>query len=194
MERAKLIEELKEELVRQLRVPWPVISVILGPEQLNDVMLANSPKLVPSLMRIPTFRLTFLVPAEEEVEIVLSIPEDFVCTKRRPLKFSSDYYDVDLLVDVSVDGWKVNPYPMPLTGEFDVDFGAYYVKFHDVTIRIYNNTSVDVHVTVQCMGHFIHRRQLYERWYKPITELVYDMLGRLAEVRMIRELERGVRA
>lgn len=193
MERAKLIEELKEELIRQLRVPWPVISVVLGPEQLNDVMLANSPRLVPSLMRIPTFRLTVLVPAGEEVEIVLPMPKDFVCTRRRPLRFSSDYYSPDLLVDVSVDKWKVNPFPMPLTGEFDVDFGAYYVKFHDVTIRIYNNTSVDAHVTMQCTAHFIHRRQLYERWYRPIMEFTYDMLSRLVEARIIEELERGAR-
>jgi len=182
--RRRMAERAGQDLIWPWSILWPILSVIIDPEQLNRVMQANSYRLAPAELMIPTFRLAVLVPAGEEVELPLLLPEGYVCTRRYPITFSSNYYSEDLLVDLSVDGRKVNPYPMPLTGRFDVDFGAYYVKFHDVTINIYNNTTRDVTVTVQCSGHFIKEDRQYHNWYKPIIEFAYDLLTELAKARL----------
>jgi hypothetical protein len=85
-----------------------------------------------------------------------------------------------LVIDVLCDGEKVNPYPLPLTAPFEVDFGVHYVKFERVDIIIMNNTTTDAEVTFGVIPHLIHN-ELYTKWYSRIIDKAYDMLTLLAE-------------
>ena len=160
-----------------------ILSVPIDPEMLNRMMQANSPNLRGKWLMIPVYRLTFLVPAGQKVVIPFALPDGWVCTRRSPLRFESNYYDVNITIDVYCDDHKVNPYPMPLTHPFDVDFGVYYVKFSEVKIVFMNNSDKDAEITFQVTPHLIKEYEMYYGWYKPIIEHAYDILTRMARRR-----------
>jgi hypothetical protein len=174
-----------ERVVPRPPIPAPPIpislSLPLDPEFLNRQLQAVSHRLGGMLM-IPTFRLVFLVPAGATVEVPFPLPPKHVCTRRAPLRFEGSYYHKDITIDVKCDRRIVNPYPMPLTGPFEVDFGMYYVKRERVDITIRNGTTVDAEVTFQVMPHIMHV-DLYESWYRPLTELAYEILDWIAKTR-----------
>ena len=165
-----------------------VLAVPLDPEQLNRMMQANSPRLMNKWLKIPTYRLAFAIPANTTVEIPFPLPKGWVCTRRSPLIFQSYFHDENVLIDVWVDDRKVNEYPLPLTADFELDFGQYYVKRVEVRIIVTNNTSTSFTLTVHVTAHLI-KETYYNDWYDPIIEAGYDALTKLAEWRRyVREL------
>ena len=174
--------EALERLRRVLPMPFLTLSVPFEPETLNRMMQAatawiNEPE---AKVRIPNYRVTVLVEAGGETWIPFPLPQNWVCTRRAPIRFESDYYSRLITVDVYCDGAKVNPYPMPLDHPFEVDFGAYYVKRHRVDIYVKNDSDADAHVTFHVVAHLI-RKDLYDDWYEPLTKLGWDFLTALAE-------------
>ena len=160
-----------------------VMAIPLDPEALNRQMQAAAKmfRLVPRELMIPNFRLAFLVPAGEAVEVPFELPFNYVCTRRSPLRFESTHYSKDITVDIWVDEPKnkVNPYPMPLDHPFEVDFGTHYVKEHLVHITIENGTDVDATVTLHVVAHIMSRR-LYDEWYAPIIRFAQEQLDKVA--------------
>jgi len=155
------------------------LSVPIDPEFLNRQMQAASPRLAGGL-RIPNYRLAFLVSAGETVEVPFPLPKGFTCTRRSPLHFDSDYYHEDLTVDVSVDGVKINPYAMPLTASFEVDFGTYYIKRERVDITFTNDTNTDATVSFQVIAHLM-TDDIYASWYAPLVDSAQELLTTLAK-------------
>jgi len=174
-----------EELARAPAVSL-TLSIPLDPEYLNRQLQAVAHQLR-GMMMIPNFRLTVLVPAGMTVEIPFPLPKGYVCTRRSPLHFESDYYSRDITIDVFCDGIKVNPFPLSLTGPFDVDFGMYYVKKERVDIVIRNASTTDAEVTFQVIPHII-TRELYEEWYEPLTRMAFDVLSEMVKVRRLARL------
>lgn len=159
------------------------LSIPIDPENLNRQMQAAArilEQIEPNILMIPNYRLTFLVPAGGQVTIPFALPRGYVCTRRSPLRFESDYYNPNLTVDVYCDDRKVNPYAMPLTSPFEIDFGVYYVKFVRVDIVLTNNTTVDANVTFQVIPH-IMKIKVFENWYLPIVRKSQEMLDMFAK-------------
>ena len=179
-ERLKL--EVPEHITHEREIPISLV-VPIDPEALNRQMQAVSPRLRGSL-KIPNYRLSITVPAGIIVEIPFPLPSGFTCTRRSPLSFTSTYYSPDITIDIYCDGEKINPYPMPLTGGFDVDFGTYYVKRKRVDIIFTNNSVSDATITFQVIPHII-RDRLYDEWYEPLVNTAYDLLTTLSERRRI---------
>lgn len=153
---------------------WAVSVVFpISPESLNDQLQAAAEKLRDSV-KTPNYRLSLFVPAKSVLEVPFSLPRGWICTRRSPLRFESSYYGTDLLIDVYCDKERVNPFPMPMTGPFDVDFGQYYVKRREVKIVITNNSSTDAVVTFQVVP-FLISEELYAKWYRPLIELSLKM-------------------
>jgi hypothetical protein len=162
----------------------PIILVApIEPETLNRMLQAASHRLTPEDLLIPNYRLSFFVAANGgRVTIPFPLPAKRICTRRAPLRFESDYYDPRLTIDVYCDEKKVNPYPLALTAPFEVDFGVYYTKKLRVDIVINNNTPVDATVTFQVIPHIISEK-LYNEWYRPLIDAVFDSLQELAVAR-----------
>jgi len=163
------------------------LSVPIGPETLNRQLQAAAHKFRGEF-DIPNYRLTFAVPAGGEVSVPFPLAPKWVCTRRSPLHFDSDYYDKDLTVDVYCDNKLVNPSPLRLTAPFDVDFGIYYVKKKRVDITITNDTDTDANVTFQVIPNLI-RESMYREWYKPLIDKAYDMLTKFAEAPEVPPIE-----
>jgi len=158
--------------------PPITLSVPIDPEFLNRQMQAASPQLTGGL-RIPNYRLAFLVSSGETVEVPFPLPTGWTCTRRSPLQFDSDYYHENLTVDVYCDGMKVNPYAMPLTAPFEVDFGVYYVKKERIDITFTNNTDTDATVSFQVIANLM-TDDLYANWYEPLVSSAQELLTTLA--------------
>lgn len=163
-------------------VPLIVVAPV-EPETLNRMLQAASHRLSPEDLAIPNFRLPVFVPAGGSVKIPFPLPPGKLCTRRAPLRFESDYYDPNITIDVYCDEKKVNPYPLVLTGPFEADFGIYYTKKLRVDIVINNKTSVDALVTFQVIPHIISEK-LYNEWYRPLVDVVFDVLSGIAARRL----------
>jgi len=165
--------------VRPIEAPTPllVLSLPISPDILNMQLQAAAPELAGGT-RTPVFRLCFVVPAETKVTVPILIPKGWICTKREPLSFESYYYHHNLTVDVAVDEVKINPFPMPFTGAFSIDFGRYYVKRKSVELTFSNATTTPVTVTFQVTAHLV-REDIYLNWYEPIIRISQRYLDSL---------------
>ena len=155
------------------------LSLPIDPEILNRQMQAASPLLGGKLM-IPNYRLCILVPAGEKREIPFKLPSGFYCTRRSPLHFDSDYYRNNITINVSCDGRKINPFPLPLTAPFSVNFGLYYLKKYDVVIELINNATTDANISFMVIPHLMDK-ELYDTWYFPIVKASQERLTALAK-------------
>ena len=176
------IEEIYKRIVSP-QAPQITLSIPLDPESLNRQLQAVSPRMRDDI-RIPNYRLTYFVKAGGTVEVPFTLPVGFFCTRRSPLRFESNYYHKDLLVEVKCDGASVNPYSLRLTAPFEIDFGTYYLKRERIDITFKNNTVNDAEVTFQVTAHIISNK-IYHDWYEPIINVSYELLKAVAERRVI---------
>jgi len=143
------------------------------------------PEMFPKKLEIPNYRLPILVPAGEKVHIPFTLPTaptPMICVRRSPLTFESNYYHQDITIDVEVDGRRVNPYPMPLTHPFSVDFGIYSIKRYRIDLLFTNDTGTDALISFHVVPHLI-TTDVFDRWYNPLIMLGYRTLTDLAKVR-----------
>lgn len=174
----QLAQENKEE-VREKQILHIVFAFPLSPETLNLQLQAVAEKLLKGPLMSPNYRVPVLVKAGKEVHIPFYLPKDWICTKRTPLSFQSNYYSTDITVQVFVDDTPITPYPMPLDHPFEVDFGVYYVKKKGVYIILKNNTSTDATITFQVVPNLM-TKMLYESWYRPLMEYSWELTSKLA--------------
>ena len=166
-------------MIEQSSVPITV-TIPLDSEFLNRQLQASAEFFAPEDIKIPNFRLTFFVAADKTIEVPFLLDGGYVCTRRSPLLFESNYYHVNITVDVFVGDKKINPYPMPLTHPFEVDFGIYYVKRTRVNIIITNKSKTGAEITFQVVPNII-RQKIYETWYMPLIRKSYELLKKIAK-------------
>lgn len=158
-----------------------ILSIPLSPEALNlQLQAAAAEKLIRGPIISPNFRIPILVRAGQEVHVPILLPKGWICTKRSPISFQSNYYSIDITVEIKVDDVPITPYPMPLDHPFEVDFGVYYVKKKGVYIILRNNSDRDAIITFQVVPNLI-TEALYESWYRPLIEYSWEITSKLAE-------------
>lgn len=154
--------------------PLPAV-IPMEPEVINSIMQAYAGE-HPGEFFFPNYQLTFLVPAGNTVTFVYKLPANFVCTRQKYNKISSDYYHPDITVMLYVDDRPVTPYPASLAQPLAFDYGEHYVKRQNVTIKMTNNSTRDAHLTFFTFCSIIHV-DVYERWYRLLVEKQVDCLN-----------------
>ena len=148
------------------------------PKELITLLEATA-KSLPGKVRVVPSRASVTVPAGYTYRITVNIPAGWVSVAVESLKILSDYYSSDLLMDVWVDGYKVNPFPLPISAPIDVNFGAYYVQRRQINIDLYNFTNQDATLTIDCISCLLDPK-LFENFFEPLIMLSYKALEKLA--------------
>ena len=168
-------------------LPTPIPYVVTLPidcETLNDALnvAAYRGRFLGYEATFPTTRAAYLCEAGKKTTITWSLPAGVMCTRRKPIEVTSDYYSKDIVMHVRCDGTDVTPFGVTLTGLAIIDFGQFYVKRHKIEFVVRNDSAVDAIVTIQASGVFIEEG-LYEVWYKPLVDYSVEILKSLAEER-----------
>ena len=149
------------------------------PKELISLLEAVA-NIIPGKIRSEPYRTALLVPAGYAFSLTVSVPSGWVNIGAEDIKIFSDYYSENIVIDVWVDGYKVNPYPIPLTAQINVNLGVYYVQKQRATIDIYNMSDKDATVTIEGVSYMLDKG-LFENFFYPLIKLSYDKLKELAE-------------
>jgi len=151
-----------------------LVTIPLDPEVLNRALQAM--KL--GNTSFPTTRFVWVCPAGVTTIYTISLPEGLVCTRRTGI-LSSDFYDPNILVYQYVDGQLATPYPIPLTGETEIDSGEYYVKHRDLRFIVINGTAFNATLSWLKVSSLMEK-SFYDSFYVPIIEYMFRTLEGVA--------------
>lgn len=152
-----------------LKIPEAIVTAPPDPEMLA---MAGQLKAELGRMTIPTWRTVLACPAGTTRTLPFNIPPGWVAYRRKPLEISSDFYDLNIGVNVYSDGVLINPTaPMPLTGAFIIDMGEYVTQWTQLLMEVINGTATDALVTFQVCTYLMDN-SFWDEFITPLIEAV----------------------
>ncbi len=188
----KLLEAIATGVARLVEIgekfigPTPPITVIaemkpgmvfvpLDPEGLNGAIQAMRLK---GMTMFPQTRLAWALPAGVTTDFTLTMPLNFVDT-RRACRITSDFYDPAIVLNIFVDGELVTPQGVAITGATTIDFGEFYVKHTDVRFSTLNGSAVNAVMSLEIVPALMEK-SFYDEFYAPIMAYMYSQLKEVA--------------
>lgn len=163
--------------------PLPiVVSLPLDPDTLLHSLQAGGES-TEGRVTFPTFCLTFLVAAGGSTTLTLTLAQGWYGVHRSPMELSADFPDPLVSAQVFADDRLVNPVPLAITRIIPVEWGEFYRKLRDVAVTVTNGTAVPVVITMWVRASFMEK-SLYEQWFLPLAQLIYEQLTLLATARL----------
>lgn len=156
-----------------------MLKIPFGPEDLNNMIQARAYKLKDRVI-IRTYRIATLVQSGKTVTITLTIPNNYIDTRSKPLIIESTSYSKDISVDIKCDETPINPSPITLTNYIEVDFGGNYIKRSSIEIVVTNGSGSDVYITYQ-ITTFLISQEIFKELYEPIIEYAWNKLEEIAK-------------
>ena len=147
----------------------------LDPEGLNGAIQAMR---LEGQTTFPTSKLSWACPAGVVTDFTLTMPANYVDT-RRLCRITSDFYDPAVTLNVFVDGHSATPQGIALTGATTVDYGEFYVKTIDVRFSVNNASAVNAVVTLEQVAALMEK-SFYEEFYAPLMNYMYSRLKEVA--------------
>lgn len=148
-----------------------MVFVPLDPEALNGAIQAMRLK---GMSMFPQTRLAWAIPAGVTTDFTLTMPANFVDT-RRFCMVSSDFYDPAIVLNIFVDGQPATPQGVAITGPTTIDFGEFYVKHDNVRFSTVNGTGTNAVLSLQNVGALMEK-SFYDEFYAPLLTYMYDKL------------------
>ncbi len=155
------------------------IKLPLTPKEIIEVLEATAQSF-PGKLRIIPSRATISVPAGFEYTIVVTVPSGWVSIGSKGIQIFSDYYSEDILMDVWVDGYKVNQYPIPISAPIKVDFGTYYIQRREINVVLTNFSDKDATLTIDCVAYLLDQK-LFDDLFLPLVKLNYVKLKEVVD-------------
>lgn len=146
-------------------------SVPLAPEYIIDFMQIGTPK---GQIQVVGFAVPIGVAAGETTTWEFRMPAGWVSVARTPYRFTSDFYDLNLTVEVRIEE-EMRPItwgPLPLTGPREVllDF---ITKRYGMDVIIVNNTATDALITGEATVVWLEK-SYYDDFYLPLMQTLYQ--------------------
>jgi len=152
-----------------------MVFVPLDPEGLNGAIQAMRLK---GQTAFPTSKLSWACPAGAVTNFTLTLPANYVDT-RRLCRITSDFYDPLITLNVFVDSQPVTPQGIVLTSATTLDYGEFYVKTVDVRFSVNNASAVNAVVTLEQVAALMEK-SFYEEFYAPLLSYMYSRLKEVA--------------
>ena len=150
------------------------VKLPLTPEEIIEVLEATAQSF-PGKLRIIPSRTTITVPANYQYSIIVVVPSGWVSIGTKGIKIFSNYYSEDLLMNVWVDDYRVNQYPIPISAPIKVDYGTYYIQKRQIVVDLINYTDEDATLTIDCVAYLLDQK-LFDELFLPLVKLNYDKL------------------
>ena len=152
-----------------------MVFVPLDPEGLNGAIQAMRLK---GMTMFPQTRLAWAIPAGVTTDFTLTMPANYVDT-RRLCRISSDFYDPAIVLTIFVDGELVTPQGVAITGATGIDFGEFYVKHDNIRLSTLNGSPVDAFLSLEIVPALMEK-SFYDEFYAPIMNYMYTQLKEVA--------------
>ncbi len=146
-------------------------SVPLAPEAIIDFMQVGAPK---GQIQVMGFAVPIAVVAGGTTLWQFRLPPGWVSVARTPYHFTSDFYDVNLTLEVLVEEemraitWGV----LPMTGPRDILFD-FFTKRFGMDVIVINGTAEDVLVTGEATVVWLEK-SYYDNMYLPLMQALYQ--------------------
>ena len=152
-----------------------MVFVPLDPEGLNGAIQAMRLK---GMTMFPQTRLAWAIPAGVTTDFILTVPANYVDTRRVCL-ITSDFYDPAIVLNIFVDGELVTPQGVAITGATTIDFGEFYVKHDNIHLSTLNGSPVNAVMSLQVVAALMEK-SFYDEFYTPIINYMYAQLKEVA--------------
>jgi len=176
---ARLVELAEKfslgELPVTVQLKAGMVFVPLDPEALNGAIQAMRLK---GQTMFPQTRVAWAIPAGVTTDFTLTLPANYVDT-RRICGITSDFYDPAVVLNVFVDGELATPQGVAITGPTTIDFGEFYVKHDNVRFSIANGTGTNAVLSLQ-IAPALMEKSFYDEFYAPIMAYMYSQLKEVA--------------
>ena len=126
----------------------------------------------------PQERLAWAIPAGKTTDFTLTMPLNYVDT-RRVCRITSDFYDPAVVLNVFVDGDLATPQGVVITGATTIDFGEFYVKHTDVRFSTLNGSAVNAVLSLE-IAPALMEKSFYDEFYAPLMQYMYTQLKEVA--------------
>ena len=153
------------------------VKLPLTPEEIIQVLEATAQS-YPGKLRVVPSRAAITVPAGFQYSIVVTVPSGWVSIGSKGIQIFSDYYSENILMDVWVDNYKVNPFPIPISAPVKVNFGTYYIQKRQIVVDIVNYSARNATLTIDCIAYLLDKK-LFEEFFLPLVQLNYKTLKEL---------------
>jgi hypothetical protein len=162
-------------IVIKAEVKPGMVFVPLDPEGLNGAIQAMRLK---GMTMFPQTRLAWAIPAGVTTDLILTVPVNYVDTRRACL-ITSDFYDPAIVLNIFVDGELVTPQGVAITGATTIDFGEFYVKHDNIHLSTLNGSPVNAVMSLQVVAALMEK-SFYDEFYTPIINYMYAQLKEVA--------------
>jgi len=152
-----------------------MVFVPLDPEGLNGAIQAMRLK---GMTMFPQTRLAWAIPAGVTTDFILTVPVNYVDTRRGCL-ITSDFYDPAIILNIFVDNELVTPQGVAITGATTIDFGEFYVKHDNIRLSTLNGSPVNAVLSLQVVPALMEK-SFYDEFYTPIINYMYAKLKEVA--------------
>jgi len=143
----------------------------LDPEGLNGAIQAMRLK---GMTMFPQTRLAWAIPAGVTTDFTLTMPLNYVDT-RRVCVITSDFYDPAIVLNIFVDGELTTPQGIAITGATPVDFGEFYVKRESIRLSTLNGSAVNAIMSLQ-IAPSLMEKSFYDEFYAKLMGYMYTQL------------------
>jgi len=152
-----------------------MVFVPLDPEGLNGAIQAMRLK---GMTLFPQIRLAWAIPAGVTTDFTLTMPLNYIDT-RRLCRITSDFYDPAIVLNIFVDGELATPQGVAITGATTIDFGEFYVKHTDIRFSTLNGSAVNAVLSLEVVPALMEK-SFYDEFYAPIMQYMYAQLKEVA--------------
>jgi len=152
-----------------------MVFVPLDPEGLNGAIQAMRLK---GQTMFPQTRLAWAIPAGVTTDFTLTMPLNYIDTKR-VCRIISDFYDPAIVLNIFVDGELATPQGIAITGATTIDFGEFYVKHNDIRFSTLNGSPVNAVLSLE-IAPALMEKSFYDEFYAPIMAYMYSRLKEVA--------------
>jgi len=148
-----------------------ISAVTLAPEAIIDFLQVGAPK---GQIQVLGFAVPIACPAGATTTWSFRLPEGWTSVARTPYRFTSDFYDLNLTVEVRIEE-EMRPITwgaMPMTGprEVLVDF---ILKRYGMDVIFVNNTAVNALVTGEATVVWLEKSYC-DQLYLPLLRALYQ--------------------
>lgn len=161
--------EIAEEINGQPIVP-SIASIHLSPESIINFMQVGAPK---GQIQVLTFAVPIAVVAGGDTTWQFRLPQGWISVARTPYHFTSDFYDVDLTLQVLCEEEmrSITWGALPMTGPRDILFD-FVTKRFGMDVIVTNGTGVDIIVTGEATVVWLEK-SYYDEVYLPLMRALY---------------------
>lgn len=162
--------EAAREIGAALAAATAIGAITLSPEAIIDFIQVGAPQ---GQLQVFGFAVPIACAAGTTVTWSFRLPRGWVSIARTPYRFTSDFYDVGLTVQLLIEEEmrSITWGALPMTGPREVLFD-FTPKAYGMDVIITNGTATDALVTGEATVVWVER-SYWENFYKPVMAALY---------------------